>query len=75
MSKLPAITGAQAVSAFEKAGFCVHRIRGLHHILKKVGLRYCLSIPVHRGRTLKPALLRRQIRLAVLTEEQFLALL
>ena len=35
MSKLPSVTGWEAIRAFEKAGFVVDRIRGSHHILKK----------------------------------------
>lgn len=75
MSKLPAITGREAIRAFEKAGFAVARVKGSHHILKKEGVEYAISIPVHRGKTLSKGLLRRQIEVAGLTQEQFLQLL
>lgn len=75
MPRLPGITGREAIRAFEKAGFVVARIRGSHHILKKAALQYCVSIPVHEGRTVSKGLLRRQIRLAGMTEEEFIALL
>jgi len=75
MSKLPVISGEAAVKAFARAGFELDRIRGSHHILKKPGHRYHLSIPVHKDRALGPGLLRRFIRDAGLTEEEFTKLL
>lgn len=76
MAELPAVTGREAVDAFGKAGFTLARIsRSSHHILKKTGHRYLLTIPVHGNKTLKAGLLRSQIRLAGLTIEEFCALL
>ena len=76
MSDLPAITGAEAVAAFKKAGFVLARIsKSSHHILKKPGFPYLLTVPVHRGKTLKPGTLRSLIRVAELTVEQFVELL
>jgi predicted RNA binding protein YcfA (HicA-like mRNA interferase family) len=74
MSELPAVTGREAIRAFEKAGFTVVRIRGSHHILKRKGCRYALSIPVHGNKPLSKGLLRRQIKTAGLTEKVFLSL-
>jgi predicted RNA binding protein YcfA (HicA-like mRNA interferase family) len=71
MSEVPRITGAQAVRAFELAGFAVDRIRGSHFIMKKNGCRELLSIPNHAGETVGLGLLRKQIRVAGLTVEQF----
>ena len=75
MSKLPAVKGRQAIRAFERAGFVVDRVKGSHFILKKPGFPYRLSIPVHAGQTVGEGLLRRQLRLAGLSEEEFLRLL
>ena len=75
MSKLPALTGREAIRAFEKIGFSVDRIRGSHHILKKPGFRYALSIPVHGSKSVSRRLLQKLISLADLTEEEFSALL
>ena len=75
MSRLPAITGREAIRAFEKAGFTVVRVRGSHHILKKERFRYSLSIPVHKGKMVSKGLLRGQIKLAGLTEAEFADLL
>lgn len=67
----PRITGAQAVAAFQKAGFQVIRITGSHHILKRDGCPHRLSIPVHAGKTLGTGLLKSQIKLAGLSVEEF----
>ena len=75
MSKLPRITGEEAVRAFGRAGFVLDRIRGSHHILKKSGHPFRLSIPVHRGQTLGKGLLSSQIDAAGLTVEEFVQLL
>jgi predicted RNA binding protein YcfA (HicA-like mRNA interferase family) len=75
MSKVPRISGADAVRAFEKAGFYHDRTTGSHHILKKDGHRYLLSIPVHKGKTVGVGLLKSQIDAAGLSVEDFLKLL
>lgn len=75
MSKLPAVTGWEAIRAFEKAGFVVDRIRGSHHILKKESHRYVLSIPVHGKKPLSKGLLRSQIKAAGMSDKEFVDLL
>lgn len=75
MSELPVIRGDVAIKAFNRAGFQLDHVRGSHHILKKPGHRYHLSVPVHKGQTLGRGLLRRLIRDAGLTEEEFVQLL
>ena len=75
MPKTPRITGEEAVRAFEKSGFILERINGSHHILKKEGHRFRLSIPVHKGKTVGLGLLKSQIEAAGLTVEQFIELL
>lgn len=72
MPKLPAVTGAEAIKAFEHAGFTVVRTSGSHHILGKEGHPLRLSIPVHGNTALKRGLLRSQIRCAGLTVAQFI---
>jgi predicted RNA binding protein YcfA (HicA-like mRNA interferase family) len=72
MSKLPSIGGKQAVSAFEQNGFRVVRISGSHHIMKKPGHRFVLSVPVHREEPLTTGLLRGLISAAGKTVDQFL---
>ncbi len=74
-SKVPRVTGGDAVRAFNRAGFALDRIEGSHHILKHPGKAVRLSIPVHAGKTVGVGLLARQIKLADLTVEQFVDLL
>ena len=73
MPKLPQVSGAQAVQAFEKSGWKVARQRGSHVVLVKPGQIYSLSIPMHEE--LGPGLLRDQIRKAGLTVDEFIELL
>ncbi len=75
MAKSPRITGAEAVRAFERAGFHLDRTRGSHHILKKAGHPLLLSVPVHRGETLGVGLLIALVEAAGLTPDEFAALL
>jgi predicted RNA binding protein YcfA (HicA-like mRNA interferase family) len=75
MSELPTITGKQAIAAFEKAGFSVVRVSASHHIMKKAGWRFLLSVPVHRSEDLRPGTLRGLIRGSGMSIEEFCALL
>lgn len=74
MPKTPKVSGEDAVTAFEGAGFRLVRISGSHHILKKDGCRR-LSIPVHAGKTVGAGLLLSQIKAAGLTVEECVGLL
>ncbi len=73
MARLPAASGRQAVTAFQRAGFQVRRQRGSHIIMVKAGIPATLSVPDHRK--LKPGTLRALIRKAGLTVEEFAELL
>lgn len=75
MSDLPAIKGSEVVAAFRKAGFEVVRISGSHHIMKREGHRFLLSVPVHGRQNIKPGTLRALIGDAGLTKDEFVALL
>ncbi|GJQ49279.1 MAG: addiction module toxin, HicA family protein [Candidatus Kuenenia stuttgartiensis] len=73
-SKLPVISGKEAVKAFEKAGWKFVRVgSNCHIILKKEGVITTLSIPAHN--TLDRGLLRSLIRDAYLSIEEFKKLL
>jgi predicted RNA binding protein YcfA (HicA-like mRNA interferase family) len=69
VSRLPVISGADAVKAFERAGWLVDRRRGSHVILLKKGEIASLSVPQHRE--LAPGALRSLIRAAGMTVEEF----
>ena len=75
MPKLPRVTGAEAKRAFESIGFREDRIKGSHHILKKLGHRHSLSIPIHGNEILGIGLLKALIVTAGITEERFRELL
>jgi len=74
MPKLPRAPGDKHVRAFQRAGWRVNHIEGSHHILVKEGSPLHLSIPVHEGRELGIGLLRKLIRKAGLTNEEYIAL-
>jgi len=71
--ELRGISGKMAVSALEKAGFIVLRQKGSHCLLYKKG-KPLLVIPIH-SKDLKIGLLKKEIKKAGLTIEQFEALL
>lgn len=48
MPRLPVLSGAQVVRAFERGGWRVDRQRGSHAILLKAGHLASLSVPQHR---------------------------
>ena len=74
MSKLPSITGDQAIAALAKHGFFLDRVsKSSHHILKKDGHRFLLTVPVHGSKDLKPGTLRSLIRTAGLSVDEFVA--
>ena len=71
MPKLPRITGEEAIKAFERIGFVEHHCTGSHHVLKREGHPFVLSIPAHKHKTLGPGLLNKLIRAAGITADQF----
>jgi len=70
--RLRVCSGSDAVRKLERAGWTVARQRGSHVMLVKSGYEYTLSIPQHDE--LGPGLLRKLIRQAALTVEEFNAL-
>jgi predicted RNA binding protein YcfA (HicA-like mRNA interferase family) len=69
MPRLPVISGAEAVKAFERAGWRVDRQRGSHVVLLKAGGLVSLSVPQHRE--LAPGTLRALIRASGMSVDQF----
>lgn len=72
MPDLPSVTADEAIAVFEEVGFQLDRIRGSHHILKKPGHLYALSVPNHGNQPLRAGTLRRLIRDAGITVEEFI---
>ncbi len=74
MTKLPVISGKEAIRAFEKAGWEVdRRAKSRHIIMKKSGIKTTLSIPEHKS--LDRGLLRALIRDAYISVAEFNELL
>ncbi|MEG3975147.1 type II toxin-antitoxin system HicA family toxin [Microcoleus sp. herbarium8] len=74
MPKLPALTGNTVISALGKVGFQVIRQKGSHvRMIHEDGR--VVTIPVHAGKTIGRGLLRKILRDAELTREEFIALL
>jgi len=75
MHKLPVVSAAETIKCFEKIGYAVTRQKGshvrLHHACD--GSKKPLTIPRHK--VLGKGLLRKVIRDAELTVDEFTALL
>lgn len=70
MSKLPVVSGEEAVRALEKFGWRVaRRARGSHIILTKPGSIYSLSVADHKE--LARGTLRKLLRMANIDVENF----
>lgn len=75
MPRLPVVSADEAIRVFEKIGYRVVRQRGSHVRLRdeRDEKHQPLTIPDHK--ILKPGLLRRLIRDANLTVDEFIELL
>ena len=62
-------SGAAVVKKLQKAGWSVSRQKGSHVMMTKEGYDYTLSIPQHRE--LGPGILRKCIKQANLSIEEF----
>lgn len=69
MSRLPSLTGRQLLTALERLGFAVIRIRGSHHYLCHTDGRATV-VPVHRGETIGRGLLSKIFRDTEISREQ-----
>ena len=73
MASLPVVSGAEAIRAFERAGWHRARQKGSHVSLVKPGVHANLSVPLHRE--LDRGTLRKLIKLAGLSVDDFVELL
>ena len=71
MPKLPVVSGREAVEAFKKIGYQVVRRKGSHIRLRDEANEKHRPLTVPDHKTLKAGLLRRLIRDADLTVEEF----
>ncbi len=72
--KLPRVTADEAIRSLERAGFFLARQSGSHKIYKnEEGTR--ITIPYHSGKTLHPKILKRILKDADLTADEFIDLM
>ena len=71
MTRLPRISGKEAVRILRGIGFQVVRTRGSHVFLRHPDGRVT-TVPVHSGETLGPGLLRSILRDVELSTEEFI---
>src|SRR4029077_12940568 len=69
MSRTPRVTGAELISALEKGGFRVLRVKGSHHFLRHQDGRSAV-VPTHSSETIGPGLLHKILRDCQLTADQ-----
>ena len=74
MSRLPRVTGHQAVQASQSVAFELIRDRGSHHFLRHDDGRATV-IPIHAGEMLGPGLLSSILKDATIDRETFQELL
>ena len=73
--KLPVLKPKEVVRALERGGFSIHHQTGSHaRLIHSARLELRVTIPIH-NRDLQPSLLKRILKQASLTDEEFLALL
>lgn len=73
MSRLPVVSGQEAMKAFERAGWKQKRRKGSHITLTKTGKNAILTVPLHKE--LDRGTLRALIKAAGLSTEEFIQLL
>ena len=62
MTRLPRVSGKDAVRALERGGFRLTHIRGSHHYLRGPDAVALVVIPVHSNRDLPTGALRAILR-------------
>jgi predicted RNA binding protein YcfA (HicA-like mRNA interferase family) len=67
--KLKLCSGAEAVKKLHRLGWAIARQKGSHVMMTKESYLYTLSIPQHRE--LGPGLLKKLIKQAGITAEEF----
>jgi len=74
MPRLPVLGADDLIRALTKAGFCIVRQRGSHVRMEHADGRL-VTVPIHSGQDIGRGLLRKILRDADLTREEFLELL
>ncbi len=74
MAVLPMLTAREVIRALERAGFQVQRQTGSHARLKHTDGRV-VTVPIHAGQNIGRGLLRKILRDADLSREEFIVYL
>jgi len=74
MNRLPILSGVEVIKTLQKAGFRILRQKGSHIFLKHNDGRTTV-VPVHKGETIDRGLLKKILRDANTSTEEFLELL
>jgi len=70
MSRLPILTGLELIKILERIGFKTVRQKGSHIFLKHQDNRTTI-IPVHKGKDVDRALLRKILRITKISPNEF----
>ena len=62
------LTGEEFIRIIESDGWYFARSKGSHFAYKKDGVQAILTIPIHKGKKLRPGLQKRLMNLAGLTD-------
>jgi predicted RNA binding protein YcfA (HicA-like mRNA interferase family) len=65
-----AISGKEFAKLLEKKGWVLKRINGSHHIYVKTGIQARISVPIHGNSPLKIGLLKHQMKIAGIEENE-----
>ena len=75
MPKLPVVLGRVVIAALRRAGFEVDRQEGSHVVMVHEDSGRIAVVPMHGGRDLPAGTVRKILRQASLTVEEFVQLL
>jgi predicted RNA binding protein YcfA (HicA-like mRNA interferase family) len=64
------VSGKDLCRAVQRKGWALARIKGSHHVFTKEGRQERIVIPVHGNQPLKIGLLRSQMKIAGLSENE-----
>jgi predicted RNA binding protein YcfA (HicA-like mRNA interferase family) len=64
------VSGKDLCRAVQRKGWTLARIKGSHHVFTKEGRQERIVIPVHGNHPLKIGLLRAQMKIAGLSENE-----
>lgn len=69
---MKSVSGKRFCKILEQHGWILVRISGSHHIYRKKGEKFAISVPVHNNENLKLGILKDMIKKANLTEDDFI---